>query len=145
MRFWWSRVQQRDRAATASRPRVAQAAQAAWSAGLGSASVDLSALRRFEAIERAATSGPLHKARRREARGLAPGLLWQTARVARRVGLRPEEVWAEALGEWLAAQELVPEVTEVAEEPSWRPAMFSIKRQQTWHEIETAMQALRAS
>jgi hypothetical protein len=121
---------------------VAQAAQAAWSAGLGSASVDTSALRRFEAIDRAATSGPLHKARRRERRGLASGLLWQTARAARQIGLRPEEAWAEALGEWLSAQELVPDV---AEEQGWRPAMVSIKRQQTWHEIETAMQALRAS
>lgn len=142
MRFWWSRAQRRDRAATASRPRVAQAAQAAWSAGLGSATVDMGALRHFEAIERAATSGPLHKARRREARGLAPGLLWQTARAARRVGLRPEEVWAEALGEWLAAQDLVAEVTG---ESSWRPAILNPKRLQTWHEIEAAMQALRAS
>jgi hypothetical protein len=141
MRFWWNEwnERRRERAPVASRPRVARAVEAARMAGLGSAAVDLSTVRQFEAIERAAASGPLHKARRRAQRGLSPTLLWETAKAARESGRRPEEVWAEALGEWLAAQELI------ADEPPRRPATFGVRRQQTWHEIESAMQALRAS
>ncbi len=140
MRFWWSDRSDRRgaRVPVASRPRVARAVQAAQAAGLGSAAVDAAALRHFDAIERAAASGPLHKARRRAERGLSPTLLWETAKAARETGRRPEEVWAEALSEWLTAQELVADV-------SPQPLVFGVRRQQTWHEIESAMQALRAS
>ena len=141
MRFWWNEwhERRRERAPVASRPRVALAVQAARSAGLGSAAADPAALRHFEAIERAAASGPLHKARRRAERGLSPTLLWETAKAARASGRRPEEIWAEALGEWLLAQRIIPD------EAPRRPATLGIRRQQTWREIETAMQSLRAS
>jgi len=145
MRLWWTERQGgRKRERTASRPRVAQAVQRAHAAalgadaGLGSASADMGVLRHFEALDRAAASGPLHKARRRAERGLNPDLLFETARAARTAGRRPEEVWAEALREWLMAQTLIPD-----EAP--RPLVALTRRQQTWREIETTMQALRAS
>lgn len=142
MRFWWN---ERKRERTASRPRVAQAVQRAREAqlgasvGLGSATVDTGMARHFEALERAAASAPLRKVRRREEAGLAPGLLLETARAARNAGRRPEEVWAEALREWLLAQTLVPD------EPPARPALVLTRRQQTWRDIESTLHALRAS
>ena len=141
MRFWWNERNDRRgaRVSVASRPRVARAVEAAQAAGLGSATVDSATLRQFEAIERAATSGPLHKARRRAERGLSPILLWETAKAAREAGRRPEEVWAEALSEWLTAQELVADVSPL------QPLVFGGRRERNWHEIESAMQALRAS
>jgi hypothetical protein len=144
MRFWWRDRSERDergdaRVAVASRPRVAHAVRAARAAGLGSAAVDPAALRHFEAIERAAASGPLHKARRRAGRGLSPVLLWETAKAARETGRRPEEVWAEALSEWLTAQELVADASPFA------PLVLGVRREEGWHEIESAMRALRAS
>ncbi len=148
MRFWWSERKQheRKRQGTASRPRVAQAVRrareaqtGAATAGLGSATADMGMLRHFEAIERAAASGSLPKARRRAEAGLAPALLFETARAARTAGRRPEEVWAEALREWLLAQALVPD------EPQARPAIVLTRRQQTWRDIESTLQSLRAS
>jgi hypothetical protein len=120
---------------------VALAVQAARTAGLGGATVDAATLRHFEAFDRAAASGPLHKVRRRAERGLSPLLLWETAKAARQSGRRPEEIWAEALSEWLSAQEMVADVSPM--QPA--PAIFGARRQQTWQEIESAMRALRAS
>lgn len=146
MRFWWN---ERKRQRTASRPRVAQAVQRAREAqlgagagvGLGSATADvgMGMVRHFEALERVTAFGPLRAMRRREEAGLAPGLLLETARAARNSGRRPEEVWAEALREWLMAQALVPD------EPPARPAFVLTRRQQTWRDIESTLQSLRAS
>ncbi len=128
MRFWWrpqsarpAREGRQARQTAHSRPRVARAVEAARQAGaamspvsLGSASVDvasmagmesIAALRHFDAVERAAISGPLHKAQRRAKRGLGTDLIWATARAAKQEGRQPEEVWAEALRDWLASRE----------------------------------------
>lgn len=126
-----------------SRPRVAQAvarahlAQAGVSSGLGSASAAAGASWQFEAIERAAATGPLRKVARRAQRGLHPTLLWETARAARDAGRQPEEVWAEALGNWLALQQV--ETTHAA-----MPRTLETRRQLAWHDIEETLSVLRA-
>ncbi|WIG59510.1 MAG: hypothetical protein OJF49_002257 [Ktedonobacterales bacterium] len=156
MHFWWQRQAARTeravesngerstgrRAAVLSRPRVASAVAAARQVhiapdgyGLGSASLDYGALRHFEAVERAAQSGPLAKAQRRAKRGLEIRLLRETAREAERMGRRPEEIWAEALRDWLL----------VREEPAARPATYETRRQQVWGDIEATLGLLRAS
>ena len=143
MSFWWP--SHPARRAVHSRPRVARAAQAARAVGelapvsLGSASVDsegLASLHHFEAMERAAISGPLHKSQRRAQRGLETDLIWATARAAQKAGRHPEEVWAEALRDWLANREVLP---------APRPVTFEVRRQQVWNDIEVTLAGLRAS
>lgn len=144
MRFWWSTQPLRMERDTKSRPRVARAveaahmAQAGVQAGLGSASIDAVMLRRMEVVERAAVSGPLPKAVRRAKRGLSPDLLWATARAAREAGRQPEDVWAEALRDWLASRE-----------PSWESAGPArgpeARRRALWGEIDDTLDRLRAS
>lgn len=123
-----------------SRPRVARAVVAARLArdGIGGEQATAAVRRHFEAVERAATSGPLHKVARRAGRGLAPQLVWETARAAQRSGRRPEEVWAEALSTWLTLQE-------VSLAPAGMPRTIQKRRQAVWGEIEDTLQALRAS
>lgn len=143
----WRRahVDEQARRRDTMRERVARAveaarlAQAGVPSGLGSASADTVVARRMEAAERAMVTGPLEKARRRAARGLAPELVWATARVAREVGRRPEEVWAEALHDWLLSRERT-----VSAASGFSP-MIEPRRQRCWREIETTLQALRAS
>lgn len=126
-----------------SRPRVARAmeraqmAQAGVRSGLGSASADGAAGWHFEAVERAAATGPLRKAARRAQRGLNPTLLWATARAARDAGRQPEEVWAEALGNWLALQQ-------ADVKPAMLPRTLETRRQTVWRDIEDTLTALRA-
>lgn len=146
MRLWRSaRTTERVHGRDTMRDRVARAveaarlAQAGVPAGLGAASADMAMARRLEAAERAAVTGPLEKARRRSAQGLAPELVWATARAARAVGRRPEEVWAEALRDWLVSRELA---ATPADGVAW---MLETRRQRCWHEIETTLHALRAS
>jgi hypothetical protein len=106
---------------------------------LGSASVDsegLASLHHFEAMERAAISGPLHKTQRRAQRGLETNLIWATARAAQKAGRLPEEVWAEALRDWLANRDVMP---------APRPVNFEVRRQQVWNDIELTLAGLRAS
>jgi hypothetical protein len=147
MRFWWSdrteHTARRDRAASASRPRVARAVAAAQRVyaepvGLGSAVADMGALRHFFAVERAAeVSGPLRRQQaRREQRGLEPELLRETARVARTSGRTPEQIWAEALRGWLAAY------NDEAAQPC---AALETRRQTVWREIDATLAGLRAS
>lgn len=142
MRWWWSEWP--GRAAEPVRPRVTHAAEAAHMvqagvpAGLGSARVAMGALRHWEAVERAATSGPLHKMKRRAQRGLSPDLVWATARAARDLGRKPEEVWAEALRNWLTTQDGAS-----ASAPA--PRTLVARRQQVWCDIDETLQALRAS
>lgn len=131
------------RRAEPSRPRVAQAmararmAQAGVSSGLGSANAAGAVSWRFEAIERAAATGPLRKVARRAQRGLNPMLVWETARAARDTGRHPEEVWAEALGNWLALQQV--NTTRMA-----LPRTLETRRQHAWRDIEETLSALRA-
>lgn len=149
MRFWRrdkrTKTEQwpaRDRAASASRPRVARAIEAAHLAQAGvprgviSPRPDAGALRYFEAVERAAASGPLHKARKRARRGLAPELVLATARAAQQIGRRPEEVWADALRGWLERQDTAPAPI---------PATLELRRRTVWRDIDLAMAGLRAS
>ena len=143
MRFWWSTRPLRMERETESRPRVARAveaarlAQAGVPAGLGSASVDIVMLRRMEVVERAAVSGPLPKAIRRAKRGLSPDLLWATARAAREAGRQPEDVWAEALRDWLAERE--------PRSSGSRPHGPEARRHALWGEIDETLERLRAS
>ena len=90
----------------------------------------------FEAIERAAATGPLRKVARRAQRGLHPTLVWETARAARDTGRRPEEVWAEALGNWLALQQA--DTTRAV-----TPRTLETRRQLAWRDIEETLSALR--
>lgn len=151
MRFWWStrplRAERDEAGRSASRVSVSRAvaaarmAQAGVPVGLGSASVDVVMLRRMEAVERAAVSGPLPKAMRRAKRGLSPDLLWATARAAREAGRQPEEVWAEALRDWLATREPQSAVAggvRLARGPEAR-------RRALWGEIDDTLERLRAS
>ena len=143
MPFWWTLRSARQ--PVHSRPRVQRAIQAARDASelapvsLGSASIDaeaLTSLRHFDVIERAAISGPLHKSQRRAKRGLETELIWATARAAAKAGRCPEEVWAEALRDWLASRE-APTVQ--------RPQSFEWRRQQVWSDIDLTLAGLRVS
>ncbi len=145
MRLKWPEWTARER--VASRPRVSRAIQAARLArtdeyaSLGSA-VALSpiTLPHLDAIERAAVSGPLHKANRRARRGLSPDLVWATARAAQQLGRQPEEIWAEALRDWLTARQASAPVAPVAQLP--RP--IETRRRQVWLSIDETLSALRA-
>lgn len=94
-------------------------------------------LRRMEAVERAAVSGPLPKAVRRAKRGLSPDLLWATARAARDAGRQPEDVWAEALRDWLAARE--------SHGGSAHPRGPEARRRALWGEIDETLDCLRTA
>jgi hypothetical protein len=145
MRLKWPEWTARER--VVSRPRVSRAIQAARlarpdaQASLGSA-VALSpiTLPHLDAINRAAVSGPLHKANRRARRGLAPDLVWATARAAQQLGRQPEEVWAEALRDWLTArQESMPAPSAIQ-----LPRPIETRRRQVWLSIDETLSALRA-
>lgn len=146
MRLKWPEWNARER--VSSRPRVSRAIQAARqvrpdeSSSLGSA-VALSpiTLPHLDAIERAAVSGPLHKASRRARRGLSPDLVWATARAAQQLGRQPEEVWAEALREWLTARE---DSTPTPPAAVQLPRPIETRRRQVWQNIDETLSALRA-
>ncbi len=134
----WPRQRQQLREREAARPRVTRAAEAARLAreGMVSAPRLASAARHLEAIERAAASGPLAKTARRAGRGLPPQLVLATARAARETGRLPEEVWAEALCDWLSHRE---------EATLSRPRALETRRQTVWRDIEETLRVLRAS
>lgn len=94
--------------------------------------------RRMEIVAFTAVAGPARKVQRRAARGLAPELVRATARAAREIGRQPEEIWAEALREWLAAR-----AAAVGSDGVPRPV--ETRRARCWREIETTLRALRAS
>lgn len=144
MRLWRSpRADTPARGHDAMRLRVSQAveaarmAQADVPAGLGSARIDAVIARRLDTAAQAAVTGQVERSRRRAERGLAPELLWATARAAREVGRRPEEVWAEALHDWLAVHGQPPAT-------SAPPRAAEPRRQRCWREIEQTLQVLRA-
>jgi hypothetical protein len=135
------RAQRRER--ERARPRVTQAAVAARLAreGVISAPRFASAGRHLDAIERATATRPLvtgtpAKTARRAERGLPSQLVLATARAARETGRLPEEVWAEALRDWLARLE---------DATTPRPAVVQTRRQTVWRDIEETLRALRAS
>src|SRR5260370_29541315 len=100
MRIGW-----RGRQRVEYRPRVAHAVEAARLVreGIMSEQASAGARRHFEAVERAAATGPLKKVMRRAAHGLSSQLVWETARAAHQARRRPEESCAEALANWLTA------------------------------------------
>jgi len=144
MRFWWQPRIQNGREAV--RPRVASAVAAARQAGtttlagLGSARVDYGLMRQFEAMDRAAQTQrtpPVSQLPERSARHIVNrDLVWATARAARNAGRTPEEVFAEALHNWLLEQDTLP---------APRPATLEVRRQQTWSEIDRVLHGLRTA
>ena len=131
-----------------TRPQVKRAveearlAQAGIPRGLGSATVLPGVQWHLEGMQRPTVAAPRllreQSAPRRKRRTLTQQLLWTTARAAQQLGRQPEEVWAEALHNWLAGQEAL-------EVPAPRPRGLETRRQLVWHDIEATMAALRAS
>jgi hypothetical protein len=145
---WRLRQQREQRNTSHSRPRVAQAAEAARVAqegvgrSLGSATAGAAVMLtpvmattgfaplltpafRMDAVE--ASAG----------RGLAPELVLATSRAAQALGRAPEEVWAEALRAWLGVEGMAARVI--------RPAVQEARRAQTWSQIDETLHELRAS
>ena len=147
----WRLRQQRthgeQRNTTHSRPRVAQAAEAARVAqegvgrSLGSATAGVGVMLTPVAMQ---TFTPLlAPAFRMDAvevsagRSLAPELVLATSRAAQALGRAPEEVWAEALRAWLGSEGSVPRAA--------RPAVQEVRRAHVWSQIDETLHELRAS
>jgi hypothetical protein len=147
----WRLRQQRthgeSRQESHSRPRVAQAAEAARIAqegvgrSLGSATAGVGVMLTPVAMQ--AFTPILAPAFRMEevevsaGRSLAPELVLATSRAAQALGRAPEEVWAEALRAWLGSEGLVPRAA--------RPVVQEVRRAQTWSQIDQTLHELRAS
>jgi hypothetical protein len=116
---------------------VARAVEAARLAQVGIVSAPrlASVGRHLTAVERA-PEGLIAQAVRRAERGLAPQLVLAAARAAREAGRQPEEIWAEALRDWLALRE---------EHSITRLPATDARRLSVWRDIEETMQVLRAS
>ena len=129
-----------------SRPRVAQAAEAARIAqegvgrSLGSATAGAGVMLTPVAMQ--AFTPILAPAFRMEevevsaGYGLAPELVLATSRAAQALGRAPEEVWAEALRAWLGSEGSVPRGT--------RPAIQEVRRANVWSQIDETLHELRA-
>ena len=147
----WRLRQQRthgeQRNTTHSRPRVAQAAEAARIAqegvgrSLGSATAGAGVMLTPVAMQ--AFTPILAPAFRMDAvevnagRSLAPELVLATSRAAQALGRAPEEVWAEALRAWLGSEGSVPRAA--------RPAVQEVRRAHVWSQIDETLHELRAS
>ena len=129
------------RAAHRSRPRVAQAVRAARAAQTTSGAEArapwgvLSLAVGAAAGGMAGTAGQAHTTA-----GLAPSLLWATARAARDAGRQPADVWAEALQRWLAERESADD------EPDSRGVRVALDARRTlaWRAIDATLGELRA-
>lgn len=143
MQWIWNEWRPRGR--NQSRPRVSRAVEQARMAqsgveyGLGGASAGVAAF-----IAPSPHSAPA-PAKRNGALGsavalkLPSALVRESLRAARDAGRTVEEIWAEALGEWLTSQDQ-------AFEPSLEQHMGRIyKRQRVWGEIDETLHELRAS
>lgn len=152
----------RGRLAHRSRPRVARAiAEAAQAARTTPAPQATPAPHRMASVEALTTGTQViwaedlfasptpfgvfaspHGARERHlAGGVSPSLLWATSRAAQASGRQPEEVWAEALRNWLTVQDLA--AAEAApDQPHERP---DPRRERAWRAIDATLHALRAS
>ncbi|HEY7779141.1 MAG TPA: hypothetical protein VIC85_02910 [Ktedonobacterales bacterium] len=80
-------------------------------------------------------------AERQLAGGVSPALVWATSRAARESGRAPEDVWSEALRNWLTIQDLA--AAEAATDPSL--GRLDARRAQAWQAIDATLFALRAS
>jgi hypothetical protein len=146
----WRLRQQRthgeQRNTTHSRPRVAQAAEAARIAqegvgrNLGSATAG-AAVMLTSAMATTGFAPVITPAFRMDAvevgarRGLAPELVLATNRAAQALGRAPEDVWAEALRAWLGVEGTARAA---------RPAIQEVRRAQTWSQIDETLHELRA-
>jgi hypothetical protein len=147
----WRLRQQRthgeQRNTSHSRPRVAQAAEAARVAqegvgrSLGSATAGAGVMLTPVAMQ--AFTPILAPAFRMDTvevsagRGLAPELVLATSRAAQALGRAPEEVWAEALRAWLGSEGSVPRAA--------RPVVQEVRRAHVWSQIDETLHELRAS
>ena len=165
MRWLWS--EWGGRVSAQSRPRVANAGQAARLAQLGALDGGPRALRGRGAHDEAslgsayastsaayfapvaatvAAEAPQwrgHESSEQEdtaAHGATPTLLRATAQVAQTLGRAPEEVWTEALENWLASQREAQ-----ASIATPRARLREVRRQETWLSIDDTLQALRVS
>ncbi|HEX9413570.1 MAG TPA: hypothetical protein VF916_08710 [Ktedonobacterales bacterium] len=133
------------RAAHRSRPRVAQAIQAARAAHSATAGQpQLAAWVSSVWAETPAIAGAFISERaqlRPAGAGLSPDLVRATARAARASGRPTAEVWSEALRDWLASRGAS------GDEYGDRPALSLLnpRRAQAWQAIEATMGELRAS
>jgi hypothetical protein len=146
----WRLRQQRthgeQRNTTHSRPRVAQAAEAARIAqegvgrSLGSATAGAGvmltpvAMQTFMPI--LAPAFRMDTVEVSAGRGLAPELVLATSRAAQALGRAPEEVWAEALRAWLGTEGTIPRAA--------RPAVQEVRRAHVWSQIDETLHELRA-
>ena len=147
----WRLRQQRahgeQRQQSHSRPRVAQAAEAARIAqegvgrSLGSATAGAGVMLTPVAMQ--AFTPILAPAFRMDTvevsagRSLAPELVLATSRAAQALGRAPEEVWAEALRAWLGSEGSVPRAA--------RPVVQEVRRAHVWSQIDETLHELRAS
>ena len=147
----WRLRQQRthgeQRNTTHSRPRVAQAAEAARIAqegvgwNLGSATAG-AAVMLTSAMATTGFAPVITPAFRMDAvevgagRGLAPELVLATSRAAQALGRAPEDVWAEALRAWLGSEGSAPRAA--------RPAVQEVRRAHVWSQIDETLHELRA-
>jgi hypothetical protein len=144
---WRPRQHREQRNTSHSRPRVAQAAEAARIAqegvgrSLGSATAGVAVMLTPVAAQSfAPIITPAFKMDAVEvsaSHGLAPELVLATSRAAQALGRAPEEVWAEALRAWLGV--------EGAAARAIRPAIQEARRAQTWSQIDETLHELRAS
>jgi hypothetical protein len=136
--FWQER---RPRGCNPSRPRVSRAVEAAHLAqagggpGLGGASAGVAAFITPPLAAPVRRGGALGNA---VALKLPPALIRESLRAAREAGRTLEEVWAEALGDWLTQNDSPGLSLE-------QHAGRVYKRQRVWGEIDETLRELRAS
>jgi hypothetical protein len=138
----WIWNEWRPRGRNQSRPRVSRAVEQARLAqtgveyGLGGASAGIAAFVTPSLPMPAKRGGALGSA---VALKLPTALVRESLRAARDAGRTIEEVWAEALGDWLTTQH-------ESFEPSLEQHLGRIyKRQRVWGEIDETLHELRAS
>ncbi len=138
----WGWNEWRPRGRNQSRPRVSRAVEQARMAqsgieyGLGGASAGIAAFVSPSAPIPPKRGGALGSA---VALKLPSALVRESLRAARDAGRTVEEIWAEALGDWLTSQDQ-------SFEPSLEQHLGRIyKRQRVWGEIDDTLHELRAS
>lgn len=139
MRFQWPAWG--GRAARRSRPRVAQAIQAARTVEASAAipMVRVGGVWEMEPMMPRVSalltgvSGTIRHSRA----DVSPALLWATAQAARESGRQPADIWTEALSAWLIDRD--------AEEERPVRSPFDARRSQAWQGIDATLGELRAS
>jgi hypothetical protein len=148
---WRLRQQREQRQQSHSRPRVAQAAEAARIAqesvgrNLGSATAGVGVMLTSAMATTGFTDGfapvitPAFKMDAVEAsagRGLTAELALATYHAAQALGRAPEDIWAEALRAWLGSEGSVPRAA--------RPVVQEVRRAHVWSQIDETLHELRA-